>query len=463
MPQTKASILIVDDEPIKRSVLEDQLRDLGYDVTVSANPLEAGVHLRERSFDVILTDLRMPGQDGISFLRDIRRDRPDQAVILMTGYGTVETAVEAMKLGAFDYVQKPFATEELLLKLDRLLRFEGLSRENEALRNALYCQTSETQVVGRSEAIRYVLARIHAVAGTDCTVLVTGESGTGKELVSRVIHETSYRCGGPFIAVSCAALPSELVEAELFGHEVGAFTGATRQRLGRFELADGGTLLLDDVDDIPLDVQPKLLRAIQERCFERVGGEKTVHVNIRVIATSKCDLATLVAVGRFREDLYYRMNVVPLQLPPVRERAVDVPLLVDHFLRKTATRLNRDVPRIAPEAMAKLQAYPWPGNVRQLEHFVEQLVAMSTAEEVGEADLPELTTEARTSSLVTVALECVERVDLAGVLAEVEERVIRWALGRADGNLARAADLLDVPRSTLQYKISKLDNHDSQC
>ncbi len=456
MPQAKAKILIVDDEPIKRCVLEDELREAGYEVTAAANPLEAAPHIAESAFDVVLTDLRMPGQDGISFLREIKERRPEQAAIVMTAYGTVDSAVEAMKLGAFDYIQRPFLTEELLLKLDRLLRFQGLSRENEALREALYCRSTETQIVGRSEAIRYVLSKIHAVAGADSDVLITGESGTGKELVARVIHETSHRAGGPFVAVSCAALPRELVEAELFGHEAGAFTGATKQRTGRLELADGGTLLLDDVDDIPMEVQPKLLRALQERSFERVGGESTLRVNIRVIATTKRSLAARVAAGHFREDLFYRLNVVPIELPPLRQRTEDIPLLVMHFLRRVCSRLNREAPRLSPAAMAKMQRHTWPGNVRELEHLVERLVATTRKEELDEADIPNLATAPEGSGVVSLSLDRVEHVNLPEVLSQVETQVIRWAVDRTGGNLARAAEALGIPRSTLQYKVSKL-------
>jgi DNA-binding NtrC family response regulator len=332
----RAKILIVEDEALKRSILQDELTTAGYSVVTATSPLEAEPALAEACFDVVLTDLRMPGQDGLSFLRELKTKRPDQPVIVMTAYGTVDTAVEAMKLGAFDYLQKPFSTEALLLKLNKVLQYEKLAQENEGLRQQLSRQRQETRIIGRSEAIRKVLSRIHAVAGTDTTVLIQGESGTGKELAARMIHETSVRTSGPFIGVSCAALPTELVEAELFGHEAGAFTGATKRRIGRIELAHGGTLLLDDVDDIPLGVQVKLVRVLQERTLERVGSEQPVRVNIRIIAATKSDLSVLVAAGRFREDLFYRLSVVPLKMPPLRERMEDVPLLVAHFADKCA-------------------------------------------------------------------------------------------------------------------------------
>ena len=451
-----ARILVVDDEPIKRSVMEDELRAAGYEVVTAGSPLEAEPILSDAAFDVVVTDLRMPGQDGLSFLRELKERRPGQAAIVMTAYGTVDTAVAAMKLGAFDYLQKPFSTEELLLKLDRLLSYERLTSENEALRRQLSPQVEPTCIVGQSDAIREVLARIHAVARVDTTVLIDGESGTGKELVARTIHETSSRPSGPFVAVSCAALPRELVEAELFGHEVGAFTGATKQRIGRMELAHGGTLFLDDVDDIPLDVQVRLLRVLQERKFERVGGGAPIRVNIRVIAATKRLLPAMVAAGRFREDLFYRLNVVPLHMPPLRERPDDIPPLVAHFLEKAAMKMNRGRMTASREAVAKLEAYNWPGNVRELEHLIERMVALSTLDHLDVEDVPELTSPPGTSDIVTLKLGRADAVDMVGVLADVEARMVRWALDRSNGNLARAAEMLGIPRSTLQYRVSKL-------
>ena len=449
-----ASILIVDDELIKRSILEDELTAAGYSVTTAANTLEAEPALAQTCFDVVLTDLRMPGQDGLSFLHELKARRPDQAVIVMTAYGTVQTAVEAMKLGAFDYLQKPFSTEELLLKLDRLLHYERLALENETLRQQLG-RGAETHIVGQSEPMRRMLARIHAVAATDATVLIQGESGTGKELAARVIHETSFRSSGPFVAVSCAALPKDLVEGELFGHEAGAFTGATRRRIGRVELAHGGTLLLDDVDDIPLGVQVKLLRVLQERTFERVGGEHPLSVNIRVIAATKRALAAMVEAGEFREDLFYRLNVVPLHVPPLRERPDDIPLLVEHFLEKLAVKLNMGPVTITPRALARLRAHGWPGNVRELEHVLERMVALTRKGELDEEDVPELMSRSDATGLVSLSLADVDSVQMTAVLAEVEAHMVRWALARSQGNLARAAELLGIPRSTLQYKLRK--------
>ena len=308
----KARLLLLDDEPIKRVVMEDQLREKGFMVDAYDNPLDAEDALTNNTYDVILTDIRMPGLDGISFLKEIKNKNPNQAVIIMTAFGTVETAIEAMKLGAYDYLQKPFSTEELILKLDRLLNYRNIVEENQALRKQLGHDKAETKLIGKSTAIKEVLSKIHILASVDSNVLIHGDSGTGKESVARLIHESSVRSKGSFIAVSCASLPRELIEAELFGYEQGAFTGAGRQHTGRFELANGGTIFLDDVDDIPLELQVKLLRVIQERKLERIGGEVTLSINFRLIAASKKNLSSLVEDGQFREDLYFRLNIVPL-------------------------------------------------------------------------------------------------------------------------------------------------------
>ena len=456
MPDSGIKILVVEDEPLKRSLLEEELRAKGYSVSTAANPLEAEPLLKKAVFDVVLTDLRMPGQDGLSFLRGLKKDRPGQAVLVMTAYGSVETAIEAMKLGAFDYLQKPFATEELLLKLDRLSQYEHLASENEALRRQLVPGEKETRIVGRSESMRKVLALIHSVASIDTSVLIEGESGTGKELAARVIHETSHRAAGPFVAFSGAALPKDLVETELFGHEPGAFTGAAKRRIGRFELGHGGSLFLDDVDDVPVEVQVKLLRVLQDGAFERVGGEQSLRTNVRLIAATKNSLSKMVAEGRFREDLYYRLNVVPLHLPPLREHKEDIPLLIDHFLHGLALKLNRGKLTISKPAVLELQAYNWPGNVRELEHVLERMVVLASSNDLDKEDVPISTEGTDPSHPVSVSLGEVDKIDMGVILQDVESRMIRWALGRSEGNLARAADMLGIPRSTLQYKMGRL-------
>ncbi|MBT3381225.1 MAG: sigma-54-dependent Fis family transcriptional regulator [Lentisphaerae bacterium] len=457
MPAKKhLSILIVDDQPLKLLVLEEGLREAGYVVETAGSPIEARPILGKANFDVVLSDLRMPGQDGLSFLRDLKEANPEQAVIVMTAYGTVATAVEAMKIGAFDYLQKPFSAQELMLKLLRLEEYRRLAAENRCLRDELSRPRLETKLIGCCAPMRKVFERIHAVAGLDTTVLVQGETGTGKELVARSIHETSHRSSAPFVAVSCAALPKDLVESELFGHEAGAFTGATKRRLGRFESARGGTIFLDDVDDIPAQAQVKLLRVLQEGTIERIGGGQPIRINVRVISATKQPLAPLVESGGLRQDLYYRLNVVPLHVPPLRDRREDIPLLIQHFIGRFSLRMNRNQLSITPGAISLLRAHDWPGNVRELEHVVERMAALSPTGELSEDDVPELLSPRNADSIVSLSFEGIEEIDMTAVLQATEARFIQWALANTDGNVAQAADLLNTPRSTFQYRLSKL-------
>ena len=457
----KVRLLLVDDEPIKRVVMEDQLREEGFVVDAYDNPLAANDALIKNNYDVVLTDIRMPGLDGISFLKKIKDRNPNQAVIVMTAFGTVETAIEAMKLGASDYLQKPFSTEELILKLDRLMNYKNVIEENQALRKQLGHNKTETKLIGRSPAIRDILSKIRTVASVDSNVLVNGDSGTGKECVAKLIHESSARCKGPFIAVSCASLPHELIEAELFGYEKGAFTGASRQHKGRFELADGGTIFLDDVDDIPLESQVKLLRIIQERKFERIGSEETLSVNFRLIAASKKNLASLVEDGQFREDLYFRLNIIPLYLPPLRNRKSDIPLLHEHFTNRFAISLNRSDVRVDEEVIEKLTNYRWPGNVRELENIVERMLVLSKDGHITIDQLPKEFFEPDAST-VTIHTDYIDQIDLNKTITDIERQLIRWAIAKAEGNLAKAASLLNIPRSSLQYKTSKLNGSSNQ-
>ncbi|MBW8016457.1 MAG: sigma-54-dependent Fis family transcriptional regulator [Planctomycetes bacterium] len=452
----KTRLLLLDDEPIKRVVMEDQLREEGFIVDVYDNPLAADDALIKNTYDVIITDIRMPGMDGITFLKKIKNKNPNQAVIVMTAFGTVETAIEAMKLGAFDYLQKPFSTEELILKLDRLMNYRDIVEENQTLRKQLGQDRTETKLIGKSAAMRDVLSKIHTLATVDSNVLIHGVSGTGKECVARLIHESSVRSNGPFIAVSCASLPSELIEAELFGYEEGAFTGASRQRTGRFELADGGTIFLDDIDDIPLSLQVKLLRVIQERQLERIGSEVTLNVNFRLVTASKKNLSSLVEDGQFREDLYFRLNIIPLYLPPLRERKTDIPLLCEYFMGRFAIRLNHPEVRIDEEVIEKLTNYSWPGNVRELENIIERMLVLSRDGHITIDQLPKEFFEPDTST-VTINTDYIDQIDLPKTVDGLENRLVKWALAKAEGNLAKAASLLNIPRSSLQYKVSKLD------
>ncbi len=451
----KTSLMVVDDEPIKREVMAERLTDAGYVVHVFDNAVDAEKAFLNGTYDVVLTDIRMPGVDGITFLRNIKQRKPDQAVIIMTAFGTVETAIEAMKLGAYDYLQRPFSTEELMLKLDRLMNYKGVVEENLKLRKQLGQDRAETKLVGNSAAMREILSQIRVLAAVDSNVLILGDSGTGKECVARLIHESSTRSAGRFVPVSCASLPSELIEAELFGYEQGAFTGATKERIGRFELADGGTVFLDDVDDIPLDLQVKLLRVIQERTFERIGGEVTLNVNFRLVAATKKDLTSLVKEGMFREDLYFRLNIVPLYLPPLRHRKQDILLLCEHFMNAYAVRLNRPDAKMNPDVMDKMMEYSWPGNVRELQNHIERMLVLSRDGNITTDLLPDEFLEPDTE-LVTIRTEYVDSIDLPKTIAAVEDHLVKWAISKSNGNLSKAASLLNIPRSSLQYKASKL-------
>ena len=453
-------ILVVDDDPCIRDAVSLNFKSTRFACTCFENADICLQQLRIRNYDLLVTDVKMPGKSGIELLTEAKRIAPWLPVLVMTAFGTIETAIEAMKQGAYDYLQKPFSTEELILKLDRLMNHKKIVEENQALRKQLGHDKAETKMIGRSTAIRNILSKIHTLASVDSNVLIHGESGTGKECVARLIHESSSRNSGSFIVVSCASLPAELIEAELFGHEPGAFTGANKQRIGRFELANGGTLFLDDVDDISLDLQVKLLRVIQEHKLERIGGEETINVNFRLISAGKKDLALLVEQGKFREDLYFRLNIVPVYLPLLRHRREDIPLLCEYFMNRIALRLNRPEPHIDQEVIAKFMGYTWPGNVRELENIIERMLVLSKDSHIKMDLLPEEFFESDTSA-VTIQTDYLDQIDLHKTIADLEGQLVRWALAKTDGNLAKAASLLNIPRSSLQYKISKF-NHEQQ-
>ncbi|MBN2446350.1 MAG: sigma-54-dependent Fis family transcriptional regulator, partial [Phycisphaerae bacterium] len=347
------------------------------------NAQDALTNIRQRSFDVVLTDLRLPGMDGVGLLREMRRLGLDVPVILMTAYASVTTAVEAMKLGAFDYIQKPFNADEIAILIERAVRERDLVRDNEAMRRTIEDLTSKRQLIGESPAMKPVLEKIQRVAQSTATVLITGESGTGKELIARAIHDASSRADKPMLCVNCAALSPTLLESELFGHEKGSFTGADRMRKGRFELADGGTLLLDEVSEIAPSLQAKLLRVLQEREFERVGSSVTRRVDVRVIATTNRDLRDWSAKARFRADLYYRLSVLPIEVPPMRDRREDIPLLLDHFVTGVCEREGRERPKFNRETLTLLCDYGWPGNVRELQNLCERVCVLESGRDVG--------------------------------------------------------------------------------
>lgn len=439
-------ILLVEDEPTIALTLGDDLRAEGFDVTVLADGKEALEHLSQRSFDCVVTDVRLPGADGLQVLKAAKAARPETEVLMMTAYATVDSAVEAMRLGADDFIQKPFLNAQLIERLRRLGRFRALLEENERLRAELRSDQGLPGVIGQSPAMRDVVKRVRTVAGTDASVLIEGESGTGKERIARAVHVLSARRDKPFVALSCGALPDTLLETELFGHERGAFTDAQRQRRGRFEMANGGTIFLDDIDDMPLPVQVKLLRVLQERQFERVGGEQLVHVDIRVVSATKVPLMELVRQGRFREDLYYRLNVVPVRLPPLREREGDIPLLVQHFIE----RLGQGKPFVVKtDVLEAMSGYSWPGNVRELENHVAQAIAMSGGSSILRKEhLLPVDRSRRAALEPPVALRT-----LREVLVEAEREHLKHVLKAVGGHRTKAASVLGISRKVLWEKL----------
>jgi DNA-binding NtrC family response regulator len=439
-------ILLVEDEKTIAITLCDDLENAGHEVVHTADGTQALQLLKETVFDCVVTDVRLPGADGLQVLKAAKTARPDTEVIVMTAFATIEHAVEAMRLGADDYIQKPFLNETVLDRLARLANVRLLIDENRRLKEDLRGDNGLPGVIGRSLAMQDVFRVVRTVAPTDASVLIQGESGTGKECVARAIHHLSRRAEAPFIALSCGALPDTLLETELFGHERGAFTDASRLRRGRFELANGGTIFLDDIDDMPMSTQVKLLRVLQERQFERVGGEETLNVDIRVVSATKVPLVELVKQGKFREDLYYRLNVVPIRLPPLRERDGDVPLLVQHFVRKLSSGKSYTVKTDVLEAMS---GYAWPGNVRELENHVAQAIAMSGS-----------STGLKKEHLLPVdktrraALEPpTDLQSLREVLIEAERAHVRKVLKSVGGHRTKAAAVLGISRKVLWEKL----------
>ncbi len=437
-------VLVVDDEEIVRESLGGWLEKDGSAVASAADGRSAVERMKSEGWNVVLVDLKMPGMDGLQVLEEARKLQPDAAVIMMTAYATVDTAVAAMKLGAFDYLIKPFDPEELTLLLKKVVAQQNLIRENAVLRQALRKEHRFHELISKSPAMQRVFELALVAARSNSTILILGESGTGKEVIARAIHAESQRPDGPFVAVSCAALTETLLESELFGHEKGAFTGAVARRKGKLESANGGTLFLDEVGDISPKLQLDLLRVLEERRFHRVGGSELIEVDVRVIAATNRDLEKAVASGSFREDLYYRLNVIRVTLPPLRERKEDIPLLVEHFLERLEAELKRQI-RIAPEAMAILLAHSWPGNVRELRNVLERGAVVAQGGVVKPADLglePEPARE-RGATGTPITLE------------EMERRHIAEVLGHTGGNVSQAARLLGIDRVTLYNKMRK--------
>jgi DNA-binding NtrC family response regulator len=454
--------LLVEDEAPLRLAIAEQLTDRGYQVEQVDTGEAALARLADFAFDIIITDLRLPGVDGSAVVEGAVGRYPDIIAIVVTGYGTVKDAVEAIKRGAWDFVNKPFQIDELLHVLDSAIEQRRLKSENAYLRAQLEKRDRFEGVVGRGQAMSRLFQLLETVAPTSSTILITGETGTGKEVVARAIHQGSPRRLNRFVALNCSAIPETLLEAELFGHVRGAFTGATGNRLGRLEQAHKGTLFLDEVGTMSAALQMKLLRVLQEREFERVGDSHTIKVDVRVIAATNSDLGKMVAEGTFREDLFYRLNVIPVQLPPLRERKEDIPLLVQHFLDKLAkegsgsTRPERK--NVSQDAMRRLMAYHWPGNVRQLENAIERAVAFSAGRtQVDAGDLPGEIQQAQEAALAAAVTLPEGGLDLAEFIGAIERDLVQRALERTSGNKGQAAKLLNLKRTTLVEKLKRID------
>ena len=452
MPETR--VLVVDDERSMREVLSITLRQAGYDVTLADGGAEAIAQLRRESFDVVLTDLRMRDTDGMAVLRAVRECAPDTVVVVVTAYASTETAIEAMKLGAYDYVTKPFKLDEIRVTLANALERKRLQEENRALRRQLTKTGPVDGFIGRSPRMLAVFETIRKTADSGSTVMVSGESGTGKELVARAIHDTSGRRDRPFVSVNCGAVPEGLMEAELFGHVKGAFTGAVSAAEGLFAAADGGTLFLDEITEIAPSLQVKLLRAIQERQIRRIGDVRDITVDVRLIAASNRELTRAVADGVLREDLFYRLNVIPIVLPSLRERREDIPLLVAHFIEKVGAAQGKAVRGVTPDAMALLEQHPWPGNVRQVENVIERAIVLGNGPIIDVDALPPDFRHPVTSPGVAIEFPS-EGLDLEATLASIEQRYIQLALERTSGVQIRAAELLKVTFRQFRYKLRK--------
>ncbi len=466
-------VLVVDDEDSVRWALTKALERAGYRVDLAADGASGLSAAENPDVDLALLDVRLPGRDGLAVLGDLRRRRPDLPVIMMTAYGTLQIAVEAMKQGAYDYIGKPFDVDELLLVVGKALEAQALTREVSRLRRLAEERFELGGIVGGSPAMQQIFKAVGKVAGTDLTVLLRGESGTGKELIARAVHENSRRTGRPFVPVNCAAIPRELLESELFGHERGAFTGAAAARRGRFEQADGGTVFLDEVGDMDLSLQTKLLRVLQERRIERLGGEGSIPVDVRIVAATNQDLERAVGMKTFREDLFYRLNVVSIHLPPLRDRREDIPALATHFLAAFA-REEHTTPKVfSPDAVGLLARYGWPGNVRELENVVKRAAALAPTPLVLPDHLPDgvrtrAGAEARAGGPEAFPVEWIrtEMARLRGTLdgglhahfvAGVERPLFELILQRTGGNQVKAAALLGINRNTLRKRIKALD------
>ncbi len=448
------NILILDDEQNYLLVLESILGEEDYKVTALGDPEMGLAYLEDSEVDVVLTDMKMPKLTGQDVLEHVKKGYPHIPVIIMTAFGSIEAAVEAMRIGAFDYITKPFSNEELLLTVNKAMSYAQTQQENILLRRQVQEKFGTSNIIARGKPMREVLELVSRAAPSKSTVLITGESGTGKELIARAIHTISPRKDAPFVSINCMALAPGVLESELFGHEKGSFTGATAMRKGRFETANKGTLFLDEIGELTQDLQVKLLRVLQERTLERVGGTDQIEVDIRVVAATNKDLQKAVESGDFREDLYYRLNVVGVHLPPLRERREDIPFLANHFLVKYAEENGKQISGFTAQAMDYMSAYEWPGNVRQLQNVIERCVVLAGSETIDAEDLPAEIKDEESQFKSAVDL-LPTKLDLGVTLEKIEAAVIRRALVRSNFVQVKAAELLGVSKSLLQYKLKK--------
>ncbi len=454
---TQAHVLVVDDDPAVRDVLQEVLRQEEYSVSTAEDGAAAIQAVKDSVIHIVITDFQLPDIDGLEIIDRLAKLDAKIIPIMMTGFGTIETAVRAMKSGAFDFITKPFDLETVAVVVRKAAEFLRLRQENHLLRKAVRDQYRLEHLVGASEPIQHVMEFVHKVADSDSTVMIQGESGTGKELVARMLHFNSLRKDRPLVPVNCGAIPENLLESELFGHEKGAFTGATHSRMGRFELANGGTIFLDEIGEMSLPLQVKILRVLQEREFERVGGNRTIHVDVRIIAATNQDLETLVEEKRFRKDLFYRLNVIPIVIPPLRERRSDIPLLIDHFLTRFNQSKHTQVSGLAPDVLHMLTEYDWPGNIRELENMIERLVVLKKHGVLSVGDLPEKI--CRRPSAPELKEQFIrfseDGINLSREVEQYEKHLIMEALRKANGVTSRAAQLLHLNRTTLVEKLKR--------
>jgi two-component system response regulator AtoC len=442
------SILVVDDDSLMRDSLNETLCRVGFNVELAGTGEEALEKISKTEYDIVLSDIRMPNVGGMELLQAVKQHLPGAKVVMMTAYGTVQNAVEAMKLGAFEYVMKPFSIDEIELVVKRALDQKKLELENQLLRSEVIGRYGFDNIIGKTPQMQKIFELVEGVADTKATVLITGESGTGKELIAKAIHYHSSRRENPFIRINCAALPAGLVESELFGHEKGSFTGAIKQSRGRFELADGGTLLLDEISEISLPLQAKLLRVLQEREFERVGSGIPIQVDVRIVATTNRDLKELIDRGKFREDLFYRLNVVPIHIPPLRERKEDIPVLAQHFLKKSNQENNKQIEGISQKVYELFLEYPWPGNVRELENYIERAVVTAQGKILTPRDFSKDLSLGKLQSPSG-------KIDVGMSIEEAERKLILRTLKAQGGNRTKSAEILGISTRTLRNKLQE--------